>query len=278
MRQPVLSTLMTIICLASLPAYGQQVLPTGIDIPKEILFIDDFNGTSNLPNPEVWTLCTPEKNAWAQHFEQVKGYENVRVEDGVLKLKACKADSVYKNGGIRTLMGFHAHSRLEVKARLNKLVRGGFPAIWQMPINGEAWPRSGEIDLMEWVQESPNQIYQTVHTAYLLETTGKTGATDPNPDKAFDATAYHVYAAERTTEAVIFYIDGKETWRYENKHLEKDSLQFPFCNYPYDIILNYSLGGMVNGEMSWPGEICDDDLPGEMWIDWVRIVALKPNN
>ena len=58
-------------------------------------------------------------------------------------------------------------------------------------------------------------------------------------------------------------------------HLPKDYMQFPFCDYPYDIILNYSLGGELNGKLTWPGTIHDEDLPGEMWIDWVRVIPIE---
>ena len=30
--------------------------------------------------------------------------------------------------------------------------------------------------------------------------------------------------------------------------------------------------------MTWPGEIHDEDLPGEMWVDWVRVVSLNNEN
>ena len=52
---------------------------------------------------------------------------------------------------------------------------------------------------------------------------------------------------------------------------------YPFCEYPFNIILNFSLGGELNGMMTWPGEIHDEDLPGEMWVDWVRVVLLDNN-
>ncbi len=238
------------------------------------LFADEFDGTSAIPDTAVWELCKYAPNAWSQHFKSVEGYENVRVEDGYLKIKACKDNGVYKNGGIYTKFGFPCNSRLEVKARLDKLVRGAFPAIWQMPVGGQPWPRSGEIDLMEWVQGTPSQIYQTVHTYYINGADGSAGVTNTNPDKNFDVTKEHVYAVDRTEEALIFYVDGKETWRYKNEHLDKSQLQYPFCDLPFNIILNYSLGGLLKDNMTWPGAIADEDLPGEMWIDWVRVTSL----
>lgn len=245
-------------------------------VEKNTLFIDLFNGVTAIPDTTVWQLCGYANNAWSQHFKDVKGYENVKVEDGYLKLKACKDEGVYKNGGIRSKIGFPCNSRLEVKARLTKLVRGGFPAIWQMPIDGAPWPRGGEIDLMEWVQSTPEQIYQTVHTFYINGANGSAGETNLNPEQNFDVTNDHIYAVDRTEDMLIFYVDGKETWRYKNKKLDAELLQYPFCQYMYDIILNFSLGGTLNGASTWPGKIYDEDLPGEMWVDWVRVIALPP--
>ena len=242
---------------------------------EKVIFIDNFNNAESIPNPKVWKLCDFFKCAWAQHFEHVKGYENVRVEDGFLKLKANKVDGQYKNGGIRTIKGFDKNTRVEVRAMLTKRARGTFPAIWQMPIGGKPWPKSGQVDIMECVQGTPMEFYQTVHTYYINGDEGSAGVTNPNRDPNFDVTQFHVYAAERTENAVIFYVDGKETFRYENMHLSKDKMQFPFCDYKFDIILNCSLGGTLNGNRTWPGEIHDEDLPVEMWVDWVKVVKCK---
>lgn len=241
----------------------------------KVLFEENFDDDKNIKNTEIWKLCTYANNAWSQHFKYVNGYENVTVENGYLKLSATKDGDLYKNGGIRTVKGFPNNTRVEVKARLNK-VRGGFPAIWQMPIGGEEWPRSGEVDIMEWVQGTPNQIYQTVHTFFINGPGGSAGATNENPNKEFDITVDHIYAADRTDEAIIFYVDGVETWRYNNQYLEDEDtkLQFPFNKFDYDIILNFSLGGMLNGNKTWAGTIHDEDLPGEMWIDWVKVTEL----
>lgn len=242
---------------------------------EKVIFQDDFNSSNPIPNPKVWKLCESFKVAWAQHFEHVKGYENVKVEDGYLKLKANKADGHYKTGGIKTINGFDKNTRVEVRAKLTKRARGAFPAIWQMPIGGLSWPKSGEIDLMEWVQDTPMEMYQTVHTHYVNGETGTAGATNPNRDQNFDITQFHVYGAERTDDAVIFYVDGKETYRYENMHLEKEKLQFPFCDFKFNLILNCSLGGTLNGNKTWAGEIHDEELPVEMWVDWVKVVKTK---
>lgn len=229
------------------------------------LFIDLFNGSDPIPNTDIWKLCTYANNAWSQHFQHVEGYENVAIEDGLLKLKASKEDGHYKNGGIRTHEGFPKNSRVEVKAKLTKKVRGGFPAIWQMPINGTIWPTAGEIDIMEWVQGTNNRVYQTLH--YKHDKPDNTASVSP----IIDVTEWHLYAVERTDEAVTFFIDGVETLRYAN---DGNVQKYPYNQWDYDIILNFSLGGMLNGNNTWAGTIYDEDLPGEMWIDWVRVMEI----
>lgn len=243
---------------------------------EKVIFQDDFNAQSAIPDTTFWQLCWYKPTAWAQHFRHVEGYENVRVEDGVLKLRAWKDGDNYKNGGIRSKRGFENNTRLEVRARLTKRARGCFPAIWQMPMADVKWPRGGEVDLFEWVQDAPMEFWQTVHTYYINGETGSSGATNMNRYPYFDVTEYHVYAAERTSDAVIFSVDGHETFRYYNLHLpdEATRLQFPFSQYDYDIILNCSLGGTLNGNKTWPGPIADEDLPVEMWVDWVKVTKL----
>lgn len=229
------------------------------------LFIDLFNGSNPIPDTDVWKLCTYANNAWAQHFQHVEGYENVKIEDGFLKLKANKENGQYKNGGIRTHEGFPKNSRVEIKAKLTKKVRGGFPAIWQMPINGTVWPTAGEIDIMEWVQGAPNRVYQTLH--YKYDKPDNTASVSP----VKDVTEWQLYAVERTDEAVTFFINGEETMRYSNEGVAQ---KYPFNQWDYDIILNFSLGGMLNGNLTWAGAIFDEDLPGEMWVDWVRVTEI----
>ena len=45
--------------------------------------------------------------------------------------------------------------------------------------------------------------------------------------------------------------------------------------FKFNLILNCSLGGTLNGNNTWVGEIHDDELPVEMWVDWVKVVKTK---
>lgn len=232
------------------------------------LFYDLFN-EGDVPSTDKWSLCTAGTSTWNKYFGNVDGYENVRVEGGYLKLTASKgSDGLYRTGGIRSTYYTPLNSRTEVKAKLSHKVRGGFPAIWQMPDNKTiGWPVTGEIDIMEWIQGAPNVVYHTIHRSL----SGVTGQDDSNHStSATDVTQWHVYAVDRTEEAIVMYVDGVETFRFANPGSD-DRNYYPFSVYGYDIILNFSLGGSSS---DWPGLIYDSDLPGEMWVDYVVVTEL----
>lgn len=235
--------------------------------PSQVIFFDDFDN-GEIPDPALWKLCTKGSPVWNRYFDDEAGYSNVRIDNGILILTADKVDGKYRNGGIRTIAGFPLNTKVEVRARLFN-ARGGFPAIWQMPINGLAWPRSGEIDIMEWIQGTPDVIYHTIHTL----------GTPQNPDKSTgsvsemnDITEWHTYSATRTAECVKFYVDDRLVHTYPNQHLggEEGLVQYPFTERDFDIILNYSLGGPD----TWPGEVVDEDLPARMEVDWVKVTTI----
>ena len=233
----------------------------------EVIFYDDFS-EGPIPNEEYWKLCAGGGTTWTKWFDDAAGYRNVKVEDGNLVLTTDK-DGRYRTGGIRTTFGFPINTKVEVRARFTK-AGGGFPAIWQMPVNGTEWPTAGEIDLMEWIQGTPNAVHHTVHKG--------TSASDKT-DKSVTITSsmpntneWHVYAASRTEEAVTIYVDGNVVFTYANPHAEGEEavVQYPYATYDFDIILNYSLGG----ENTWPGVINDSDLPAVMLVDWVKVTTI----
>ena len=249
--------------------------PDAPDLPEGVIFFEDFDSGS-IPDASVWKLCTKgtTSSAWTYYFDDGAGYRNVKIEDGCLVLTADK-DGRYRNGGIRTVKGFPCGTLVEVRAKFGK-AGGGFPAIWQMPVGGLQWPKSGEIDLMDWVRSSPNLLFHSIHT-YGGET--QNDKSTYKTSQMANTNEFHVYAASRTEEAVTFYLDGNEIWSYENQNLGGDEgfYQYPFANYDFDIILNYSVC-----DFGWPSQIYengktvvlpinDTELPVVMQVDWVKV-------
>ncbi|GHU64212.1 hypothetical protein FACS1894160_4170 [Bacteroidia bacterium] len=77
-----------------------------------------------------------------------------------------------------------------------------------------------------------------------------------------DPDGYNVYAVELYADSLSFDINGVHTFTYPRINTDKEG-QFPFDRDFY-LMLDMQLGG------SWVGRIEPNDLPMEMWIDWVH--------
>ena len=82
--------------------------------------------------------------------------ENTKVEDGILTITAKKESYLsreYTSSRITThRKGDFKYGLFQIRAK-NPVGRGTWPAIWMMPTTSRygGWPRSGEIDIMEYV-------------------------------------------------------------------------------------------------------------------------------
>ena len=189
----------------------------------------------------------------------------VRIEDGKLVLRGvANADTnadprPYLQGQVWT-RGKHSFCRgkIEIKAKFEDQ-KGAWPAFWMLPDKG-AWPDGGEIDIVERLNADPF-VYQTCHSAWTH--TKKQNENPPSGGKgAIRQGEYNVYGLEWTTNALIWSVNGKETFRYPRT--DADPTQWPFVT-PYYILLDQQLEG------EWVGKADPKTLPVDVWIDWVRI-------
>ncbi|MGI6771038.1 MAG: glycoside hydrolase family 16 protein [Acholeplasmataceae bacterium] len=96
--------------------------------------------------------------------------DNATVKDGILTITG-KHETFrtrqYTSSRITThRKGDFRYGRIQIRAK-NPVGRGTWPAIWMMPTRSiyGGWPRSGEIDIMEYVGYDPSKIHTTIHTA-----------------------------------------------------------------------------------------------------------------
>lgn len=256
---------------------------------KGTIFIDRFNNFDDpIPNQNYWKRETGSGSTWNLYMQNVDGYECIKVENGELRLIAKYDGTVatdadkgpYKTGGIRTKIGFPINTRVEVRAYMTRKVQGGFPAIWQMPWSENpgtlpGWPAGGEVDIMEWVNSTPDLIYQTLHL-------GPAGPDHsiPMATPECDVTQYHVYAAERRSDGIETFIDGQSISFKSKQEIVNNSNglnRYSFEDFYFDIILNMSLG-RARSQNNWPGIPDMNDLknngPMELVIDWVRVMEI----
>jgi beta-glucanase (GH16 family) len=152
------------------------------------------------------------------------------------------------------------YGRVEVKA---KLPHGGgiWPAIWMMGANRPevGWPKCGEIDIMEFVGNHPEDIYGTIH--YPVDegnksSGGKTPAVQVNSD-------FHIYAMEWNEKTIDLYFDKIKYHSFPIDTAGTGS-ENPFRK-PFYLLINLAMGA------NWPGPIDDKVLPQQFIIDYVRV-------
>ncbi|HEX5153038.1 MAG TPA: glycoside hydrolase family 16 protein [Parafilimonas sp.] len=233
----------------------------------QLVFQDEFNATGSF-DTATWSYCKRIQPAWGRYLTQSPDY--VFCEDGnlVLKMdnkKIAGDDVPYHSAGIETLgKCSFKYGKVEVRAKFTG-GRGSWPAIWMMPekdVYG-GWPNSGEIDIMEHVNNE-EVIHHTIHNAAV---TGAEGGSTAIKSTAYNADGYNLYGITWTSDKIEFYTNNTLIYAY-HKAVNATSRDWPF-DQPFYLILNQS------GGAGWPGAINDAGLPFTMQVDWVKVYKEK---
>ena len=251
----------------------------------KLVWKEEFN-YAGLPDPAKWSYEVGHiRNNEQQYYTNARK-ENVWVSNGVLAITGRKesyqnefysnekttwktkdATAQYTSASINTLgkVGWK-YGRIEVKA---KLPYGGgiWPAIWMMGTNRSevGWPKCGEIDIMEFIGNHPNDIYGTIHFPDPVMKGNKSNgnkviAENLNSD-------FHVYAIEWNEQTIDLYFDNN---KYHSFSIDAAGLgdENPFRK-PFYLLLNLAMGA------NWPGPIDDSVLPQQFLVDYVRVYEKK---
>lgn len=232
----------------------------------QLIWSDEFN-TNGAPDTSKWGYdIGTGNNGWGNGEKQyyTNRTDNVKVEDGVLKISAKKENyqgASYTSSRLLTKGKFDfTYGRIDVKAKLPTGV-GTWPAIWMLGANIDTvkWPACGEIDIMEHWGHQATKISSATHTPSCHggcsnTSVGETLITDY-------ATTFHVYSMEWTENELRFLID--DVYKYSYKPANKNSSTWPFTT-PQFLILNVAMGG------SW-FTIDPNFTESVMEIDYVRI-------
>ncbi len=234
-----------------------------------LAFRDEFNRSAL--DAQKWTTCfwwvsnggcTIETNHELEWYQPA----NVLLDQGALKLRA-EVHSVtaggtayeYTSGMISTgptgkrsrpaRFAFQ-YGFVEIRARVPS-GKGLWPAFWLLPANRQDKP---EIDVMEIMGDQPNTIRMTLHypngsqdEEFTQKWTG--------PD--FSA-GFHTFGLSWEPDAIVWYVDGVERWRYT------DAARIPA--QPMYPVLNLAVGG------DWPGAPDESTrFPSDFEIDYLRV-------
>jgi beta-glucanase (GH16 family) len=269
---------------------GEPVLSALVAVPRQapaddwqLVWQDEFDVEAL--DEEKWS-----PNIWAPRRvnDEDQAYtgreKNLRIEDGMLVIEAHKEDyegARYTSARVHSAgKGDFLYGRFEIRAKLPR-GQGSWPAIWMLPTDAfryatncaegewqgnddcDAWPNSGEIDIMEHVGYQMNHIHGTVHNEayYWVKWEQRKGrilmdAVDEN---------FHVYAMEWSPERIDMFVDDAHYFTYMNEGTCWNT--WPY-DHPFHLILNIAVGG-VWGRAGGP--IDDSIFPQQMLVDYVRV-------
>lgn len=261
-----------------MPTVGLQAQTT----EWELVWSDEFDYTG-VPDPQKWSFDTSGNN-WNWGNDEAQNYTtakdgNAWVEDGKLVIEARKEDYYWAGDGetknytsarlITRYKGDWLYGKIEVRAKLPRGV-GIWPAIWMMPTDDVygGWPKSGEIDIMEYVGFDKGNVHANVHH------------TSTNPDKRSEGqgatksvyspySVYHTYGLIWTEDKMEFQVNGNTYMTYKNEG--KGHITWPF-DQRFHLILNVAVGGTWGGQQG----IDDTIFPQQMLVDYVRVYKAVP--
>jgi len=232
---------------------------------------DEFN-TPGLPDSTKWGYEIGKiRNAELQYYTY-KRLENVRIEDTVLIIEARKekfSGADYTSASIISKgIGDWKYGKVEISAKV-PTGKGTWPALWMMPTYSEygSWPKSGEIDIMEYVGYDPQKLHYTTH----FEGTNGTGHESSGNNSTFITNPYDKFIKFTmvwTPVRIVWYANDKAFHTYAKP--ANDYRRWPFDKEFY-LILNLAYGG------SWGGlqGVDDTKLPHKFLIDYVRVFQLQ---
>jgi beta-glucanase (GH16 family) len=243
---------------------------------------DEFNYTG-VPDGNKWSYdIWPARKVNSEEQEYTDSIDNVRVENGKLFVESHVKDGKISSGRIHSAgKGDIQYGRVEVRAKL-PVGQGTWPAIWMLPSDPfmyasncdptidwqgnddcDAWPNSGEIDIMEHVGYDQNRIHGTVHTKAYYWVNGEQRKASIEAPRA--SQEFHVYAMEWSPDRIDVFLDDVLYFTYLKQ--SEDWQAWPF-DHPFHLILNLAVGG------GWGGAGGPTDLsafPARMEVDYVRM-------
>ena len=270
--QPVLSALVV----------RKPVLPAS---DWKLAWSDEFDYEGG-PDPEKWEIDRwPARVVNDEDQAYTDRERNLRVVDGKLVIEAHKEqfdNAEYTSARIHTRgKGDFLYGRFEVRAKLPSGM-GSWPAIWMLPSDPffyatkcsegdtwqgsaecDAWPNSGEIDIMEHVGYQMGHVHGTVHNEayYWAKWEQRKGRILLDEvDKR-----YYVYSVEWSPERIDAFVDDTLYFTYVNENNGWES--WPY-DKPFHLILNIAVGGMWGRA---GGGIDDSIFPQRMLVDYVRV-------
>ena len=237
----------------------------------KLIWSDEFS-YKGLPDSTKWGYEVGlVRNKEKQYYTNAR-IENAHVENGCLVIESLRESyegSDYTSASINTLgkASFDGDFRIEVSAKLPQ-GKGIWPAIWMMGSNRPqvGWPRCGEMDIMEFVGNTPNTVWGTFHW-YDSLSANKSNHSSKGDKLLFSDLhdRFHVYGLERKGNTISLFVDDNVYFTFT----PPASALPQIFEKPMYLLINTAVGG------SWGGAIDDNIFPQKFYVDYVRVYRLR---
>jgi beta-glucanase (GH16 family) len=255
--------------------------PEDIEAGYELVWSDEFDGDEI--DTTKWSFdigdgCDRGICGWGNNELQyyTDRPENAFVTNGNLIIRARREQPAYEGYEYTSARmvtrnkGDWTYGRMDVRARM-PIGQGLWPAAWMLPtdtVYGQ-WPRSGEIDIMEYLGSEPSKVFGTLH--YGLRFPDQYEFIGDNyflPEGETFNQDFHVFTALWNEDCIQFLMDGE---LYSGPYSRSTLLPYP---WPFDqrfhMILNIAVGGNLPGNPD-----ASTQFPQVMQVDYVRVYREK---
>jgi beta-glucanase (GH16 family) len=236
----------------------------------QLVWSDEFD-VDGKPDPQKWSYDVGG-NGWGnRELQYYTNGDNVEIKDGKLIIEA-RQETIGPNNFTSTRLvsrnkGDWRYGKIEVVAKLPDVL-GSWSAIWMLPTVSQygGWPRSGEIDIMEYVVQDLDIIHGTVHTAKFNHLEGTQQGFSKQLSNVSET--FNTYTIEWLPDQIRYYINGEYSYRFmPSLYLNcPTSQQWPF-DIPFHLILNIAVGGNWGGARG----VAEEGWPTTMEIDSIRV-------
>ncbi|MEL6193710.1 MAG: family 16 glycosylhydrolase, partial [Bacteroidota bacterium] len=245
-----------------------------------LIWQDEFSGTA--VDESQWTFQLGDGTTygipgWGNSEQQYYQKENASVSGGFLTITA-KEETVgglpYTSTRMNTSnFNNFTYGRFEMRAKM-PIGKGMWPAFWLLftgdGLDGTGtgeyggWAASGEIDIMEYLGDKPDEILGTIHYGQEFPGNVFSGNEYFLPSGTFNDD-FHTFAVEWEPGEIRWYVDEI---LYATQTLwwsEGGPYPAPF-DQDFHIILNLAVGGNLPGNPD-----ASTVFPQEMVVDYIRV-------
>lgn len=242
-----------------------------------LVIADEFD-VEGTPDASLWSFEVGDGTAqgipgWGNNELQyyTDRPENVNVENGVLVITAQEevfGGANYTSGRLVTKDLFEQqYGRFEARIRL-PYGKGIWPAFWLLgsDCDENPWPQCGEIDIMEYLGDSPTVVFGSAHGPNFSG--GESISKEYELENSRFDTQFHVFGIEWGPSYINYYVDGDLYQSITPDTVEEETNgngQWVF-NRPFYIILNIAVGGNLPGSPN-----AQTVFPQRMFVDYVRV-------